>query len=700
MQPTILTTVLSMALAAPPEILPPPQQVQWHAGAFSLPRALDISAPPAWQTQVHQFRWIIEEGFKSRGDASALTIGAVATTSIEIRRDDGKAVPSSGYILEITPGGIRVQAAEPGGVFNALATLSQMIEQAEGDPPMLPACRIRDWPVLPLRVVHIDLTCQQYTAAYVQSLMRTLARYKVNAILMEYSDMFPFRRHKPICRPDAFSEKDVADILQTAAECNQEVIPFLQCLGHLEYVLHVPEYARYGASHSGYMYCPSSPATMPFVRELIDEILEQHPGIRRLHIGGDEVSFDRGGPCPTCEAYVQKHSFSDLYVHHYRQVADYCRSKDITPLMWSDMILQHPEAVSELPRNIAWVVWDYAVTTDPTPQASHGAILGRLDRVSPAYRQYFGKGIGLDDADRRGGLVAFGHAMGFKDLGFDAFTAPAARCSGDNFDWPRFDLHMRNLRIAFLKAAEFHLPGTIVTNWSYRGSSHELCLAEMSSVAYGWNDNTPDIEPLLTAFFRQRYGIDQPGLAQAVLGVSTVLPATTVALPKRDNARNAWVLSTELQLAQIKTLIQTPQREELLQQHRAWLDQVQHLAALWREATRKATRNRGDLRHWNLAISHIEHRLRLIQPLAGLAEVAYADAQASEEQVRKWQEELKSLEGSREDLRVAWADLYGPIATPQHLEVQLLERFDAEREIAAIVLHDVAVKPSLPASRH
>ena len=336
----------------------------------------------------------------------------------------------------------------------------------------IPACTIRDWPALADRAVHIDMTLQQYTGDYVRALMRRLARYKVNVILMEYADMFRFRKHKGICRPDALTEMDIMEIVRTSLECNQEIVPHMQCLGHLEFVLHKPDYEKFGANHKRYMLCPSSAEAVPLACELIDEIIAQHPVIKRIHLGGDEVDRRWGGGCPVCDAYLKDHTFSSLYVKHYTQVAEHCRGKGVQPLLWSDMMLKYPEALEGLPRNIGWLVWDYSVVSDPTSAENHGATMATLDKVSPAYRKYFGRGIGLEQAKERGGLAAFGHVLGFKEQGFAAMPAPAVRSAGDNFALPRFGLHMDNTRLAFLKAAEFKANGAFVTSWSDRGSSH------------------------------------------------------------------------------------------------------------------------------------------------------------------------------------------------------------------------------------
>jgi len=501
--------------------------------------------------------------------------------------------------------------------------------------------------------------------------------------------MFPFRRHKGICRPDALTERDIADICRTADQCNIEIIPFLQCLGHLQYVLHKPAYERYGAAHGRYMLCPSSEESLPLVRELIDEILTHHPGVRRLHIGGDEVDRGRGGECPRCDAYVKEHGFSALYVNHYTQVAEYCRSKGVIPLMWSDMMLQHPESLPNLPRDIAWVVWDYSTIANPTPALAHGASMDKLDQLSPAYRRYFGEGVGLADARQRGGLTAFGHAQGFKSLGFEAFTAPAARCSGDNFDLPRFDMHMRNIQTAFRQAAAFNLPGFILTSWSYRGSPHQVCLPEYACISYGWNAQTPDVDTLLSAFLRQRYGIDEPSLAPALLALTPIIPPSTRATPRRDDARDAWIVSADQQLEQITTAVRGGW-DHWLTTCRSWLDRLNETATLWHRACTQSTRNQHELACWDLSMRHLAHRLELLDPAIRLAAVAFADATAGDDGINTWIGQLRAFDDPRKQLRQAWARQYRDTMTPLHLKVELYNRFDAEQEMIELLLADVA----------
>jgi hypothetical protein len=668
-------------MAATPELLPPPQQVTWTDGELVLPRTVQVSVPPRWSSRADSYLWLLDESLALHGGQARLAPdGSKVGIRIDLFKPDGMA--PGGYGLEIQSTGIEIRAPDPAGMFNAMATLSQMIEQAVGTPLQLPTCRIRDWPEMPIRAVHIDLTCQQYNARYIQDLMRTLARYKVNAVLMEYSGMFPFRKHAEISRPDAYSEEEIVAIRRTAAACNVELIPFLQCLGHLEYVLQRKAYSHLGHDHAGYMYCPVAEETMSFVQELIDEILAQHPNLRLLHVGGDEVS---PGTCEACRTYTDKHDFSSLYIKHYTQVAEYCRRRGITPLMWTDMVLKHPEGLPELPRNVSWVLWDYSTTKDPTPSLWHGANMNNLDDLKPEYREIFGPGIGLNRAEERGGFEAFAHARGFQQLGFKVYTASAARAGGDTFNLPRYKLRMGNIRLACLKAAEFKLPGTMVTSWSYRGSPHEVCLPEYASVAYGWNTKTPDVKEFLGRFFRQRYGIDNPvQLAQTVLAGSHIVPPSTVALPTLDDEKRAWLMTAEAQWEQVKHFADAG-GDQQVDKVRAWLDHLSRGDETWAKALCSASRHQRELKYWDLSRRHLIHRLRLLVPLIRILD---AKKTGQRRNLDFWRNQLADSAERRKKLQQEWVQLYEEICTSRHLEVELYNRFGAEKDMIAKALAD------------
>lgn len=82
-------------------------------------------------------------------------------------------------------------------------------------------------------------------------------------------------------------------MLEIAADCSLEVVPLVQTIGHMEFVLKheqwkgLREVENYPSS-----MCPSNSETMQLVRGMIKQMVAFHPNIQYLHIGADEVAME------------------------------------------------------------------------------------------------------------------------------------------------------------------------------------------------------------------------------------------------------------------------------------------------------------------------------------------------------------------------------------------------------------------------
>jgi hypothetical protein len=629
-------------------LLPAPQEMKAGNGKMALGSSIRINAAEKWAATVDRSLWLLDEALAARKAGPVTVVKEPSAATIRVTQSTAADLPENGYELKIGGGAIELASRDSAGVFNGLATLSQLIESCDGATIDVPECQIRDWPELATRAVHIDMTCQQYTAAYVQRLMRTLARYKINAILMEYSGMFPFRSHPAISRPDAFSEEEIKAIRRTAEQCNQEIIPFLQCAAHLEYVLtQDPTGIRLSEGHGGFSlpkgqggfsYCLSNPEVLPFAESLIDEIVAGHPGLKRLHVGGDEV------PPQTCKQCAEAGDFTSRYLKHYARIAEICRKRGIEPLMWTDMfapfaLQDKPEkaeelaakiraAVKVLPREMIGVDWWYG---------------GGGFQVSPLLRA----------------------------AGIQAFTASAARCdSCELLDWPRLAYHMENIRAGCLQAVKSTMLGTIVTSWSYRGCPHELCLPEYACAAYGWNTREADVAALLARFFQQRYVLpeaESAALAKAALAETKIkVPTIEAEMNTWNSKERTWIIPAKQQAAQLINRMKEQGAERLRASLQTELLEFAGNDALWQSALQSAKRHQAELLSWDLSRRHLKHRLDLSQAL--MAGNTGKDGQRM----------YGSLIEAGNKLREEWKELYRDTFTPRHMKVELDLRFDTE----------------------
>jgi predicted choloylglycine hydrolase len=188
--------------------------------------------------------------------------------------------------------------------------------------------------------------------------LRNLAAFGYNAVCFEPETMLPLRSAPTIATGLTWSDEQVRRFRSVCDELGLEIIPLLQSLGHAYAVLQQPEFAQLRESPGSFQqYCPSEPASRAAFFAQIDDVRAWFPDARRLHIGGDECR--QLGRCPRCASTVKQHGVGRLYGDHISAVAAGARERGFAPLIWSDMLEQHPEAMATLPDDIGIIYWNY-----------------------------------------------------------------------------------------------------------------------------------------------------------------------------------------------------------------------------------------------------------------------------------------------------------------------------------------------------
>ncbi|XP_025194416.1 hexosaminidase D [Melanaphis sacchari] len=215
--------------------------------------------------------------------------------------------------------------------------------------------------VPPQRLVHIDFKGAPPKLLYLQQLFPLIKRFGGTGLLLEWEDMFPWSGNlSPIAASNAYSKADIREILKMAAINGLEVIPLIQTFGHVEFALKLHDFAHLReVQESPQALCPSFNASMKFVEQMVDQILEIHGNVNYLHIGCDEVFHM--GECFRCRSKARE----DLFLSHVKQVATYVRTKspNTIPIIWDDMLRHLPLATMQLydiGKLVEPMVWVYA----------------------------------------------------------------------------------------------------------------------------------------------------------------------------------------------------------------------------------------------------------------------------------------------------------------------------------------------------
>jgi hypothetical protein len=92
------------------------------------------------------------------------------------------------------------------------------------------------------RGVHLDLKGLQPTANRLLALLELFAAARYTFVLVEWEDSFPWTVDERFRSPTAYSPDEITACVERARELGLELIPLVQCLGHMQTPLSVPGY--------------------------------------------------------------------------------------------------------------------------------------------------------------------------------------------------------------------------------------------------------------------------------------------------------------------------------------------------------------------------------------------------------------------------------------------------------------------------
>jgi len=299
--------------------------------------------------------------------AAELAAPRGSSADLVLRR--GVDFPRGGYELYLDGRGARGLAADASGARHALATFAQLVElHARDGRAEIPALRIHDHPAFATRGVMLDVSRGRVpTMQSLDALSARLAAWKVDHLQLYMEHVFAYAGHEDVWRDaSAFTPDEVRAFEATCAARGIELAPNQQSFGHFHRWL---KHARYrelaevpaGVEHAfsldrePYSLDLGDPRAVALLADLYDQLLACFRS-RTFNVGLDET-FDlgQGKSASACaERGVER-----VYLEHLRRVHALVSARELRMQFWGDVILQRPELVSELPRDLVALAWGY-----------------------------------------------------------------------------------------------------------------------------------------------------------------------------------------------------------------------------------------------------------------------------------------------------------------------------------------------------
>jgi hypothetical protein len=353
---------------SPLELLPTPRRLTLLGGTFSLPYTGLIVLDTTDAQSLRLAAAILQATLREHAGVSwEIAAGTVPATHrrVVLSVVPGSVAHDQGYYLAITADCIYVTANHPVGVFYAVQTLCQLLAQRGGQ---LPVLQCLDWPDFAHRGVLLDISRDKVpTMETLYALIDTLASWKINQLQLYTEHTFAYRNH-PQVWADA-SPLTGEEVLALDAYCRERfitLVPNQNTFGHLQRWLVHPAYrhlaecpdgceTRWGHMDEPFSLAPTEPGSLELVTSLLDELLP-HFASQQVNVNCDEtVDLGQG----RSRARVAEVGMGRVYLEFLLRIYRAVKARNHTMQFWSDIIMEYPELVSELPRDVVALEWGY-----------------------------------------------------------------------------------------------------------------------------------------------------------------------------------------------------------------------------------------------------------------------------------------------------------------------------------------------------
>jgi hexosaminidase len=282
--------------------------------------------------------------------------------TLEIKTDhESKGIQELGedesYWLDVTPGGAKLHAANPLGVFRGLQTFLQLIAISP-DGFSAPAVHIEDRPRFPWRGLMIDSGRHFIPLDVIKRNLDGMEAVKMNVFHWHLSDNQGFRtesRKFPRLHEQGsdglyYTQDEIRDVIEYARDRGIRVVPEFDMPGHSTawFVGH-PELASGGGPYAverkwgvfDPAMDPTDEKTYKFLNEFIGEMARLFPD-QFFHIGGDEVNGKEWDANPKIQAFKKSHKIKDnagLQAYFSGRVQELVAKHKKTPVGWDEVLV-------------------------------------------------------------------------------------------------------------------------------------------------------------------------------------------------------------------------------------------------------------------------------------------------------------------------------------------------------------------------
>jgi hypothetical protein len=326
-------TLVNLQTWAKQPVFPEPKQVQTSSGSMILPENITIACDSA---SVAPAQCLINKMQRFVSQKPSVENSKNATITLAV---DHAIKWLNGYILTITPEAIKITGQSTQGVYAGVQSLLWLVRDANQrlTPQQkleLPCLTIRDWPDLQVRGLTLQWCFGAPTKEMMYDTADALAALKYNIIIPEFGPMLVSDRQRKLFTAKTWINRDeFRKFVRYAQAQGLEVVPSLNSLGHGERGMPWPVKLGDGLDMG-------SEENYKALFDVLEEYIEDCPGVRYIHLGMDESSA-----CLAENSKKYNKPADEMLANHINRLAKFCKEHNVTPVIYHDMLLGADEKI-------------------------------------------------------------------------------------------------------------------------------------------------------------------------------------------------------------------------------------------------------------------------------------------------------------------------------------------------------------------
>lgn len=340
-------------------LIPIPKSLEQHSGIFNRNSGRIIIPSISGNTALIKIAGTLKSLLSEMNIESSIAAGASKDEAPLVLIYLTPALPLQSYRIAIHSGQIILEGGDEAGLFYALQTFKQIVRYAK-NLGTLPLVSIEDIPDFKRRGIMLDVSRNKVpTMNTLRNLADLFASWKINEIQLYTESAFAYQNHSTVW--EGFSPMTADEILELDQFCRErfiDLVPNQTSFGHMNQWLEHDQFknlAELTGLNSGHVMSPVQPGTMDLMRELYSELLPNFSS-RYFNINCDEVGALGSG---RSKEVVDEKGKGRVYLDYLIQLKNEVDKYGRTTQFWGDIILNHPEFIPEIPKDMISLVWGY-----------------------------------------------------------------------------------------------------------------------------------------------------------------------------------------------------------------------------------------------------------------------------------------------------------------------------------------------------